>query len=118
MGIMAGERVEGVPDWSSNVSLGYSKPIAANVIGVVRANYSYVGTSHGTLNPTDPDFERPSYGLAGASIGAVFEKWEVSLFAKNLFNNQKIYQTPSHADVPLGLVLTPRIIGLSASGRF
>ncbi len=118
MGIMAGERVEGVPDWSSNVSLGYTRPIAANVNGFARVNYSYVGTSHGTLDPTDADFERPSYGLAGASIGASVDKWQVSLFVKNLFDNQKIYQTPSHADVPLGLVLTPRIIGLSASARF
>jgi hypothetical protein len=110
--------VEGVPDWSSNVSLGYTKPIAANVNGIARVNYSYVGTSHGTLDPTDADFERPSYGLAGASIGASFDQWQVSLFVKNVFDNQKIYQTPSHADVPLGLVLTPRIIGLSASGRF
>jgi len=118
MGIMAGARVEGVPDWSSNVALAYLQPITPTVRGVVRANYSYVGTSHGTLAATDPDYERPSYGLAGASIGAVFDRWEFSLFAKNIFNNEKIYQTPSHADVPLGLVLTPRIIGLTASGKF
>jgi len=118
MGILAGERVEGVPDWSSNASLAYSMPLTTRVSGVARANYSYVGTSHGTLDPTDPDFERPSYGIAGASIGAVFDKWEVSLFVKNLFDNQKIYQTPTHADVPLGLVLTPRIVGLTASGKF
>jgi outer membrane receptor protein involved in Fe transport len=84
----------------------------------VRANYSYVGTSHGTLVSSDPDYERPSYDLVGASIGARVGGWEVSLFAKNLFNNEKIYQTPSHADVPLGLVLTPRIIGVTATGKF
>jgi iron complex outermembrane recepter protein len=118
MDIRAGSRVEGVPDWSSNASLEYIRPITASVSGLLRANYSYVGTSHGTLVSTDPDYERPSYDLVGASIGARIGGWEVSLFAKNLFNNQKIYQTPSHADVPLGLVLTPRIIGVTATGKF
>ncbi len=118
MNIRAGARVEGVPDWSSNASLEYIKPFAASVSGLVRANYSYVGTSHGTLVSSDPDYERPSYDLVGASIGARVGGWEVSLFAKNLFNNEKIYQTPSHADVPLGLVLTPRIIGVTATGKF
>jgi outer membrane receptor protein involved in Fe transport len=118
MDILAGARVEGVPDWSSNASLEYIRPINASVSGLLRANYSYVGTSHGTLVATDPDYERPSYDLVGASIGARVGGWEVSLFAKNLFDNQKIYQTPSHATVPLGLVLTPRTIGVSATGKF
>jgi iron complex outermembrane receptor protein len=118
MNIAAGARVEGVPDWSSTASLEYRRNITAALGGVVRGNYSYVGNSHGTLVATDPDYQRPAYGLAGASIGAVYNEWEISIYAKNLFNEQKIIQTPSHATVPIGFVLMPRTIGLSVSGKF
>jgi len=117
MDIQAGSRVEGVPQWNGSVSIEYERPLSQMVSGVIRANYNYVADSHGTLIATDPDYFRPAYGIAGASIGALYRNWEISLFAKNLFNEQKIIQTPSHADVPIGYVLPPRTIGLSISGH-
>jgi outer membrane receptor protein involved in Fe transport len=117
MGILAGARIEGVPDWNATTSFEYQRPLLASVSGAIRANYTYTGQSHGTLNPVDPDYYRPSYNLTGGSISALFHNWEISLFAKNVFNEQKIIQTPNHADVPIGLVLQPRTVGLSVSGH-
>jgi outer membrane receptor protein involved in Fe transport len=117
LSIAAGTRVEGVPDWSATTSFEYKWPISSAVTGAVRANYNYVGQSHGALDPTNPDYIRPAYNLTGGSISALFGNWEVSLFAKNIFNEQKIIQTPDHADVPIGLVLQPRTVGVTVSGH-
>jgi iron complex outermembrane recepter protein len=117
MGIQAGAHVEGVPDWNASTSIEYQHPVAGTMVGVIRGNYTFVAASYGALNPTNPDYNRPGYGLAGASIGAIFSKWEISLFAKNLFNDQKIIQTPNHAAVPLGYVPTPRTVGVTISGH-
>jgi iron complex outermembrane recepter protein len=117
MGIYAGEQVEGVPAWNASTNVEYKYPLSDALSGVVRGNYSFVAASHGTLDPTDPDFNRPGYGIAGASIGALYGKWEISLFAKNLFNDQKVIQTPDHASVPVGYVLTPRTVGITVSGH-
>ena len=117
MGIQAGAHVEGVPDWNASASFEYRHPVTDTMAGVIRGNYTFVAASYGTLNPTDPDYNRPGYGLAGASIGVIFSKWEISLFAKNLFNDQTVIQTPDHASVPLGYVPTPRTVGVTVSGH-
>jgi iron complex outermembrane recepter protein len=112
-GLSRGTRIEGVPDWSGTASIEYERPLAGEWFGAIRGDYSYVGESHGSLIATDPDYYRRSYGIAGARISARVRNWEIAVFAKNLFNDQKIIQTPDHASVPTGLVLTPRTVGLS-----
>jgi iron complex outermembrane receptor protein len=118
LSVPAGTHVEGVPEWSANSSVEYQRNIADSIEGVIRGNYAFVGPSHGALDPASPDYNRASYGLAGASIGAVWHRWEISTFVKNLFNDQKIIQTPDHASLPIGYVLTPRTVGVSINGYF
>jgi len=117
-GIRAGEQVEGVPDYSGSASVEYRRPLNSDTAGFLRANYSYTGNSHGTLTPTDPDYRRPAYGVAGASVGVTVQSWEFSFYTKNLFNNQEIIQRPNRASVPTGFTLRPRTIGLSVSATF
>jgi iron complex outermembrane recepter protein len=117
-GIQPGTAIEGVPDWSATASFEYQRPLSGDWIGSVRGNYSYVGDSRGSLISSDPDYRRPSYGIAGGSVGLAYRNWELSVFAKNLFNEQRIIQTPDHASVPTGLVLMPRTVGATISGHF
>jgi len=117
-GIRAGEEIEGVPDYSGSASAEYRRPLSANAAGFLRGNYSYTGNSHGTLTSTDPDYRRPAYGVAGASLGVTLQRWELALYARNLFNNQEIIQRPNRASVPTGFTLRPRTIGLSISASF
>jgi iron complex outermembrane recepter protein len=118
LGLQAGERVEGVPEFSGSASADYNVPLTAAASWFLRANYTYTGDSHGSLVPTDPDYRRPAYGVAGASTGVKLQRWEVSLYAKNLLNNEEIIQTPDHATVPVGFTLRPRTIGVAVSGHF
>jgi outer membrane receptor protein involved in Fe transport len=67
---------------------------------------------------TDPDYIRPSYEVVGLNAGVNYRAWELSLFAKNLFNAQEIIQRPNLQTVNRGYTLRPRTIGLSAFVNF
>ena len=118
LGVQQGTPVEGVPRWNGTVSGDYEHELNASLTGFLRLNYNYTGSSHGALLTTDADYNRPDYSLVGGSIGVIRSDWEMQLYAKNLFNDRKIIQTPDHATLPVGYPLTPRTIGLSVSGRF
>lgn len=118
LSITKGEAVPGVPKVSADVSARYSAPLSDSVTGFGTVNWNYVGSSHGTVGVTDPDYNRPSYSVGGLNVGAEYLDWEFSLFAKNLLNEQAIIQKPNLQTVNRGYTLTPRTVGVSAMVRF
>jgi len=118
LGIERGTPVEGAPRWNASAAGEFKRPLTPDLSGFLRANYNYTGSSHGALLVSDPDYNRPSYDLVGASFGVTHRDWEFGVYATNLFNEQKIIQTPDHASLPVGYTLRPRTIGVSASGKF
>jgi len=118
LGITAGTPVEGAPRWGGSGAIGYERTLSPSTKGFARLNYVYTGTSHGALVATDVDYNRPAYGLAGASLGFTRFGWDVELYAKDLFDDRKIIQTPAHATLPVGFTLRPRTIGVAVSGKF
>lgn len=118
LSITKGQAVPGVPRVSADVSARYSAPIAEGVTGFTTADWNYTGSSHGTVGIADPDYNRPSYAVVALTAGAQFRDIELSLFAKNLLNEQAIIQRPNLQTVNRGYTLTPRTIGLSAMMRF
>jgi len=118
LGVYKGDPVPGSPKWSLNFTADYERDLTSDITGFIRANWQFTGNSHGTFVRTNQDYDRPTYNLAGASIGATFESWDVSLFAKNLFDTKKIIQSPSDNYVAEGYTPTPRIIGVEANTHF
>jgi len=118
LGIEKGDPVEGVPRWSTTFSADYTTSITNSIDGFVRANYAMTGESHGVLNRTDPDYDRPSYGLLGASVGVAYGSWEFSIFGKNLTNDTKIIQQAAINTVEYGYTARPLTIGISANAHF
>jgi outer membrane receptor protein involved in Fe transport len=118
LGISKGDIVPGSPEWSFNLNADYEHALTGGMNGFVRANWQYIGSSHGTFVQTSPDYLRPSYNLLGASIGVTSGAWEVSLYTKNLLNEQKIIQSPADNYVAEGYTPVPRIIGVSGNVRF
>ena len=118
LGIADGDAVPGVPEWSVNLDADYERNLADDITGFIRANWQFTGKSHGTFVRSNPDYERPAYDLAGASVGITGVNWEMSLFVKNLFDDKKIIQRPSDNYAPEGYTPTPRIIGLAANRSF
>ncbi len=118
LGISAGQKIEGVPDWNTTFTGEYDFSVAGRFDAFVRGAWNWVGASHGTLVKTDPDYQRPVYDTIDASVGADFGAWEVSLFGKNLGNNDKVIQRPNVQGVDEGYRLRPLTIGMAISGKF
>ncbi|MGH2447096.1 MAG: TonB-dependent receptor domain-containing protein [Chloroflexota bacterium] len=114
-----GEDVPAVPRWNGNLNGEYDFALRGLQM-FVRAEATYVGSSHGTLVTTDPDYSRPSYSVYQASMGATVGRYDIRVFAKNLTNNDKIIQRPDiiNAGYDVGYRITPRIIGANVSVAF
>ena len=114
LSISVGRQIPGVPRWSADLSAQLRAPVTATLAGFATADWNYVGTSHGTVGVTDPDYLRPAYSVAGMTAGVNYGHWEFSMFVKNLLNDQTIIQRPNLQTVNRGYTLVPRTIGISA----
>ena len=118
LNVRKGDRVQGVPKY--NARLGVEYRFAPLSIGdlFVRGSGQWTGSSHGTFIRSSSDYERPAYFTADANIGLTVERWEVTLFAKNLTNNHTALQQPSIQSVNEAYYLRPRTIGVTAQYLF
>jgi iron complex outermembrane recepter protein len=88
------------------------------VTGFIRTNLQATGTSHGTVVQAAPDYRRPGYTTWDASTGISRGSFDLTLFGKNLSNEQKILQRPNVQSVNEGFTLRPRTVGLGLNYRF
>ncbi|HJV61232.1 MAG TPA: TonB-dependent receptor, partial [Albitalea sp.] len=118
LNVRKGDPIQGQPRF--NASLGFEYRFRAMNLGdaFVRAMGSWTGKSHGSFVRSSSDYVRPGYFTATASAGLTLDRWEFSVFAKNLTNNHKIIQQPLIQSVPQAYYLRPRTIGLTASYQF
>jgi len=82
-GIVAGERLLDVPQFTANTSLNYKQPLADGKNLVARLTNSYVDSIQ------DITFTRntlPSYDLVGFRLGVETVRWSAFLFVDNLTN--------------------------------
>ena len=119
-GVVAGDRLLDVPQWTANTSLSYRRPLRDTLAFVARATNSYYGSVQ------DITFTRntlPSYDLVGARAGVEGDRWTATLFVDNL-TNKKAYLSDTgalSANISiLNRVATnqPRTYGLDLSVKF
>ena len=80
-----------MPRTSSSAGVQYSFPVRnASLEGVLRGDYSYVGSSKTAFRPlTDPTYRvQPSYALTNLRFSLVGASWETSLFMNNVFDER------------------------------
>jgi outer membrane protein OmpA-like peptidoglycan-associated protein len=92
--------------------------ITDDVAAYVRADYDWVGRSHGDFNRSALDYTDKQYGVINARIGVDTGAFEVSLFAKNLLDNQQIIKHPNVDGVQEAYTLTPLTVGLNVTAHF
>ena len=117
-GAVDGSHLLGVPDNTFSLGLDYQRPLTDRVDGFASLNWSHTGKSYGSYSKTNTDYLRPEYDLVDASLGVSFDRLELSLFAKNLLDENKLIQKPSVLFISQGLPLRPRTIGLNLKASF
>ena len=113
-----GDQIQGVPKYSARLGFEYRFAAFASGTAFVRGSGQWTGASHGTVVKSSSDYIRPAYVTADASAGLTLDRWEFTLFAKNLTNNQRIIQQPSIQGVSEAYYLRPRTIGVTAAYDF
>ena len=116
--IRKGDPIEGVPRASASLGADYHWALTDSMGAFVRGNGQWTGKSHGTVFRGDADYDRAAYFTADASAGANWDKWEVTLFVKNLNNNHTALQHPDVQNVSELYYLRPRTIGVTANYEF
>jgi iron complex outermembrane receptor protein len=113
-----GDRIQGVPSYNARLGLTYRFQATDAMSAFVTGNGQWTGSSRGNLIAGTSDYERPAYFTADASAGVGFDRWQVTLFVKNLTNTQTILQKPSIQSVTEAFYLRPRTIGVTATTDF
>jgi iron complex outermembrane receptor protein len=118
-----GQDVLYTPDVTANVTANYTWILTGASSAFVVADYEYTGKSYGsfivsTPAAPNPAYVDPSYSVVNLNVGVNLGPFEVSLFAKNLLNNDTILQSPTINGITEGYTLRPRTIGMALQAKF
>ncbi|HSY30289.1 MAG TPA: TonB-dependent receptor, partial [Burkholderiaceae bacterium] len=117
-GAVDGATIPGVPKFNAALTAQYNFNVNGDTYGFARGAVHWTGSSYGALDPSNPDYQRPAYNTIDASTGLTWDKWELSLFVKNLLNNDMVIQHPVVQSVDNEAYrIAPRTIGISLSGK-
>jgi len=118
VGATVGEHLLNVPAWTATANAEYHWNVAGDSRIFVRGDYSWIGSSHGSYNVADPAYSYPNHSILNASAGVTHSKFTVSLYAKNLLNDQKIIQRVSIETLETGYVPRPLTAGIKITAVF
>jgi outer membrane receptor protein involved in Fe transport len=126
----SGQRVENVPDWSFNVNMNYAVPLVRDWRGSFHFDTSYTGRSTRNFTPITSYHIADHYTLTNARFILQKERWEVALFATNLFGartpldealgplNATAARIAGEAPYNVRTTLRPRTVGVSITFDF
>jgi iron complex outermembrane receptor protein len=117
IGAVSGAQIEGVPKFNATATAQYNFALGGNSAFVL-GGIHWVGSSHGSLDPTQTDYERPQYYTVDLSTGMTVHDIDMTLFVKNALDNNTIIQHPQVASIVEGYRVFPRSIGLSLATKF
>jgi iron complex outermembrane receptor protein len=111
-----GDKIPYAPKWSGSAAAEYQWPISTSTSGLVRIDYSYTGKYSNTFRPTLASYrEIGDYHLVSGRVGLRMDNWNVSLFARNLFN---VHAATFTDGVNRNVAVRPRTLGLNLGFEF
>ncbi|MFO7550234.1 MAG: TonB-dependent receptor [Haliea sp.] len=126
-----GTRLPGAPEHSANLTLNYTRALTGDMNWTTRVDGYYQSSSENSISPSARFAETlDSFQLWNLTTGVTTASWDVSLFAKNLFNEDGV--TGVYKEEYMGtdpdqgyfgngakdVISLPRTIGLAATYRF
>jgi outer membrane receptor protein involved in Fe transport len=122
--IPVGSNLIDVPVGTFTVGATYDAPLTGDIDILGRIDYDFTGDSYGSYTKINPvgspnlNYRNPSYGVLNASVALTRGKYQLSLYAKNLLNDQTLIQTPEVNTVYEGYTVHPRVVGLTFNAHF
>ncbi|NIJ35866.1 outer membrane receptor protein involved in Fe transport [Sphingopyxis panaciterrae] len=114
-----GDPVDAAVRNSWSASFDYRPQLSDSVTGIFRIDYQHAGKGQFTLrNQPVQVIERPKRDLVNLRVGVGVGPVEVALFANNLFDEDAPVIIGPFSLFPDDIEQRPRVIGISASGRF
>jgi iron complex outermembrane receptor protein len=129
-GAPQGAQLPYVPQLGGDVNLTYVHPLAGGSKLTFNANENFTGNQVRDFVPDSGVHEQRHFAVTNLRLGLQLNSWEVSLFARNLFNAQPILNdtmafTPGPAAAAVGIApynsqtsLRPRSVGVGAKMTF
>lgn len=116
LGASEGDRVPGVPEFTTSNMLRYDFSLSDGIESFVQASHQYVGSSYSIFNEDSASaVEMGDYHMVNARMGADLGDWEIALFVSNLLNSDE----PATAYSSLAMYsLRPRTIGVNLRASF
>jgi outer membrane receptor protein involved in Fe transport len=126
--VPVGSHLIGVPQATADINLAYDWMINDKVSVRPFIAYEWTGRSNGSYQRftntvalgslTNLNYNNPTYGVVNANVTLSYGPYDLSIYAKNLLNDQTIIQTPEINTVYEGYTVRPRTIGISLKARF
>lgn len=118
-----GQDVLYTPQYTATVVADYGFAITDRVRGYVRSDFEQTGKSYGSFLVSTPDapnpsYINPSYHVVNLTMGLNFDRYQLSLFAKNLLDDRTVLQSPQVNTVTLGYTMRPLTLGVELKASF
>jgi len=117
VGAVTGARIQGVPKYNAALTASYNFSVS-EYPSFVMAGMQWVGSSHGSLDPSQTDYNRPAYHSTDLSAGVTVGSLAYTVFVKNAFDTDTLIQHPQVASIVQGYRLAQRSIGFSLATKF
>lgn len=113
--VVVGSRLADVPYWNGSAALDFDHKFADGLTGYGRIDYRYVGPS--TSAQRNP---RPEYSLVNLRAGVKFDRFDIAVYATNLFDKRANLSDPPELSDSLNLIAVnrPRTIGVDLRTNF
>lgn len=128
IGGLEGEQLPGIPEWSWSLNGTYEFPLAgmdafvgAGIAYQDERKTSFIGgtADDGTvIAPANPNVTVPDYTTVDLRAGVAFDRYRVSLYATNLFDEYGYQSATTTFAQGTAAVLRPRTIGAILSVEF
>ncbi|MBW2368384.1 MAG: TonB-dependent receptor [Deltaproteobacteria bacterium] len=117
-----GTRIPGTTDFKFHCAAQYWRYVTDKIAGFARLSYSHTGDSI-IWEIHDDGSTLPSYDIVNARLGIETDRWSISVFADNLFDEFIIHRyaerLPTATDPATSYVIgRPRTIGLNLRFNF
>jgi outer membrane receptor protein involved in Fe transport len=120
----SGSRLPYSPRWSGTLAADYERALTEQVRGFAGATVMYVGDRLGDFQSTldAPRYDMPDYYELDLRLGARFDSWAGTLYARNLTDQRGVVGVRNLTSSPSGpysiALIQPMTIGISLTRKF